>query len=121
MTGAWPLGALADKYGRKRTLFLALLGCVLTGVGYGLAADFLTFAVFRFIFGVAKQAVTVISFSLLFEVVGPSKRSFIGLFSPAFFSLGICLLVALAYYIHNWRTLCLFISLVGLGYIPLWK
>ena len=119
--GAWPFGALADKYGRKRILFIALLGCVLAGVGYGLATDFLVFVFFRFFGGVSKQGVVLTSFSLLLEVVGQSKRSFVGIFFPMFFSFGICLLVPLAYYIPDWRIFCLVGGLVGLGYIPFWK
>ena len=121
MIGAWLFGTLADKYGRKKIIFLALLGCILTGVGSGVATSFLMFAVFRFLLGLMNQAMAVVGFALTLEVVGASKRSFVAVLGQAFFSLGLCLLVVLAYYIRDWRTLTLFNSLLGVGFLGLWK
>ena len=121
MSGSWIFGALADIYGRKKVLFLSLLGCVFAGLGYGLASEFLVFAVFRFLFGALNQSQAVVGFTLLLELVGSSKRSFVAMFSGVFYPAGICILALLAYLIRDWRTLVVFNSLIGLGFIPLWR
>ena len=108
-------------YGRKKVLFLALLGCAIAGLGYGLAGGFLAFAVFRFVFGAMNQAQAVAGYSLLLELVGTSKRSFVATGSQIFFPAGMCVLALLAYLIRDWRTLVIFNSLVGLGFLTLWR
>ena len=121
MSGSWVFGALADIYGRKKILFLSLVGCVVAGLGYGLASGFLVFAVFRFIYGALHQAQAVAGYSLLLELVGTSKRSFVATASQTFLPIGMCTLALLAYLIRDWRTLVVFNSLIGLGFIPLWR
>ena len=85
MIGAWPFGALGDKYGRKKIVFLALAGCVLTGTGYGMATGFIMFVALRFVLGFIKQAIVVVGFTLTVEIVGTSKRSFVAMFLEVFF------------------------------------
>ena len=114
-------GTLSDKYGRKNILFLALAGCILSGIGYALATGFIMFAAFRLLYGVMNSAIAVVGFSLLVEVVGASKRTFVAVLTQVFFSIGLCILVALAYIIRSWRILCLFISLIGVGFLAMWK
>ena len=121
MIGAWPFGALGDKYGRKKIVFLALAGCVLTGIGYGMATGFIMFVALRFLLGFIKQAISVVGFTLTVEIVGTSKRSFVAVFAHAFFSIGVCTLVVLAYFIRSWRILVLFTSLIGVGFQAMWK
>ena len=121
MIGAWMFGNLADIYGRKKVMFLAFFGVILTGIGYGLSTGFLMFAIFRLLFGTQSQAVIVAGYALLLEVVGASKRSFVATFCQVFFSAGLCLLVVLAYFIRNWRALSLFLSLIGIVLLLLWK
>ena len=121
MIGAWVFGVLADMYGRKKIWFITTVGCILTGLGYGLSTGFFMFALFRFLFGVMTQAITVAGFALLLELVGASMRSFAATLTQAFFSVGLCFLVLLAYFIRSWRILCVVISLLGLGFLTLWK
>lgn len=119
--GAWVFGSLADMYGRKKILFFNLLSCAILGLGYGLATGFLMFVVFRFLFGVMSQAIVVVGFSLLLEVVGAGKRSLVSILTQGFFSVGIGGLALLAYLFRNWRVLSVFISVIGLGFLALWR
>ena len=121
MNGSWLFGALGGMCGRKKVLFLSLLGSTLTGLGYSLAGGFLMFAFFRFIFGALNQAQAVVGYSLLLEMVGSSKRSFVAMLSTTAYPAGICLLALLAYLVRDWRTLCVFNSLVGFGLLLMWR
>ena len=108
-------------YGRKKILFLSLFGCIVAGLGYGLAGGFVMYTVFRFIYGALHQAQAVAGYSLLLELVGTSKRSFVATASQIFFPVGMCTLALLAYLIRDWRTLVIFNSLIGLGFLTLWR
>ncbi|CAI8008236.1 Solute carrier family 22 member 15 [Geodia barretti] len=121
MIGAWLFGSLSDVYGRKKIAFLALLGCICTGLGYSLASSFLVFALFRLLFGLTKQGFIVAAFTLMVEVVGASKRTFVTIVNQAMFTAGICALPLLSYYIRSWRTLSITISLLGIGFLSVWK
>ena len=121
MLGAWLFGSLADMYGRKKVLFATLLGSVLMGLGYGLSTGFVMFAICRLLFGMMTQATIVVGYTLLLEVVGASKRSLVATLTQTFFPVGLCVLVILAYFIRNWRILCVLNSLIGLGFLALWR
>ena len=121
MIGAWLFGSLSDVYGRKKIAFLALLGAICTGLGYSLASSFLVFALFRLLFGLSKQGFIVAAFTLMVEVVGASKRTFVTIVNQAMFTAGICALPLLSYYIRSWRTLSITISLLGIGFLSVWK
>jgi MFS family permease len=121
MIGAWMFGSLADTYGRKKIWFITIVGCIVTGIGYGLSIGFLMFVLFRLLFGMMSQAIVVVGYSLLLEVVGASMRSFAATVIQVFFPIGMCILVILAYFIRSWKILCVVISLTGLGFLSLWK
>ena len=108
-------------YGRKRVTFVALLGCVLTGLGYGLSPTFHTFAFSRFLFGLMNQAISIVTFSLMLEMIGSSKRTLAAMLCQTSFPVGVCVFVVLAYFIHSWRTLCVIISVSGLPFLLMWK
>ena len=114
-------GSLADTYGRKKIWFITIVGCIVTGIGYGLSTGFLMFVLFRLLFGMMSQAIVVVGYSLLLEVVGASMRSFAATVIQVFFPIGICILVLLAYFIRSWKILCVVISLTGLGFLSLWR
>ena len=121
MIGAWFFGSLADVHGRKKVILPTLLGCILAGLGYSLANSFLMFAVCRLLFGFMKQGLVVAMFSLMVEVVGASKRSYVTVLNQVFFTAGICFLPVLAYCIRSWRIMCVALSLLGIGFLPMWK
>ena len=121
MLGAWVFGILTDMYGRRLIIFIALLGCVLSGIGYGLSTGFFMFALFRLLFGMMNQALIVSGYTLLLEVVGASKRGFVATVTQVFFSIGVCVLAVLAYFIRSWRALCLFNALMGLILLAVWR
>ena len=121
MVGSWVFGSLSDMYGRKKIYFLAIAGSILMGLGYSLATSYLMYAVFRILFGMFSQALAVVGYSLLLEIMGASKRSMVGMLTQVAFPLGLSLLVLQAYLIRDWRTLSLVVSLIGVGFLPMWR
>ena len=121
MIGSWLFGTLSDMYGRKKTFFLAAFGCWVCGFGYGLAVNFFMFFLFRVVFGVFSSGLTVVTFTLLMEFIGKSKRSSVGIFSQVAFSLGFLILAVLANWFRDWRTLTVVCTLLGTGILAMWR
>jgi SHS family lactate transporter-like MFS transporter len=71
--GAFIFGALADKYGRRRPLMLALVFYSLIEVLSGLSPNFTTFLVLRALFGIGMGGEWGIGTSLVMEAA-PAKR-----------------------------------------------
>ncbi|XP_064470743.1 solute carrier family 22 member 15-like isoform X2 [Ornithodoros turicata] len=73
----------------------------------------------RFLTGTTTASLALVSFVLMTELVGPSRRALLGTLFPGFFAVGIALHAALAYYIPNWRYYSVATSLSGLLCLPL--
>ena len=114
-------GTVADQVGRKKVLFLTILGTALSGLGYTLAPGIYSFIFFRIVTAFCGQGVIMSSYVLVMEIVGCSARSFAGLAIAVFFSFGCALLAILAYLIREWRTLSLVSTLSGLLFLLLWR
>ena len=121
LVGSWLWGTIADKIGRKKVFFMNIALIVMSGVGFGLAPNYLTFVLFRVVSATSCAGVSIASNVLAVEIVGMSARSFAGFFSISFFSVGYVVLAVLAYFIRSWRMLCMVVSLLGLAYFPLWR
>ena len=77
--GALSLGPAADSFGRKPVLLGSLVGMIGFGaLGAYLAPTFVIFAGLRFLVGIGSAGITMCSFVLLSEIVGPSVRGFCG-------------------------------------------
>ena len=121
LIGSWLWGTVADKIGRKKVLFINITVIILSGLGFGLAPNYLVFVLFRFVSATSCAGVSISSNVLAVELVGMSARSFAGFFSVSFFSVGYVFLAVLAYFICSWRMLSVVVSLLGLAYFPLWR
>ena len=121
LVGSWVFGTVADQIGRKKVLFLTILGTAISGLGYTLAPGIYSFIFFRIVAAICGQGVIMSSYVLVMEIVGRSARSFAGLAIAMFFSFGCALLAILAYLIREWRTLSLVSTLSGLLFLLLWR
>jgi len=121
LIGAWLFGTLSDMYGRKKMLFLSLLGSFLSLIGCGLAINYYMFLLFRVATGIFNSGQGVTSFSLMMEVIGTSKRSSVGMAFQAMFSLGFAVLALLGYIFRGWRTLVIVSTLLGTGLLAMWR
>ena len=121
LVGAWLFGTLSDVYGRKKMFFLAIIGCYLSGIGYGLAINYYMFLLFRVVFGIFSSGIAIVGYALIMEVIGTSKRSSVGMAIQAMFSVGFALLALLAYVFRGWRTLVMVCTLLGTGFLAMWR
>lgn len=119
MVGAFVFGYISDRYGRRRTLFLSLAAMSTFSFFAGFAPSLPLHAACRFLTGTTTASVALVSFVLMTELVGPSKRALLGTLFPLVFALGIALHAALSYLIPNWRYYTIATSLLGALFIPL--
>ncbi|KAL1417945.1 hypothetical protein MTO96_006011 [Rhipicephalus appendiculatus] len=64
-------------------------------------------------------AVALVTFVLMTELVGPSKRALLGTLFPGVFALGIGLHAALAYFIPDWRHYTIATAVLSALFVPL--
>lgn len=112
---------MADRVGRKKVLFLALLGTCFSGFASSLAGGIYSFALMRAIVAMFNSGVITSCFVLRIEIVGTSARSFAGLVGGMFFSFGFVLLAIFAYFIRDWRFLIIVCTVYGLLHLFLWR
>ena len=75
--GAFFFGALADKYGRRRPLMLALVFYSIVEVLSGLAPNYITFLILRALFGIGMGGEWGVGASLAMEAAPAKKRGFL--------------------------------------------
>lgn len=117
LVGSIVFGQLSDKYGRKPIFFASLVIQVIFGVLAGVAPEYITYTVSRFIIGTTTSGVFLVAYVIAMEMVGPSKRLFAGIFVMMFFSVGFMLTALFAYFIHDWRGLQIGLTLPGLLFL----
>lgn len=108
IVGAAFAGRQADRLGRRRALRQIALLFAVTSLATGLAFNFASFVLFRFLGGISVGAVSVISPMYLSETAPTRQRgSLISLYQLAI-TLGIVLSYLITYLVHdtgawNWR------------------
>ena len=74
----------------------------------------------RFLVGLFQAGNILSAVTLLAELVGPAYRGLYQLVLMAFFSIGICLLSLIAYYLqYSWRMLTLTVTIIGIPLLVL--
>mmetsp|Transcript_31916 Transcript_31916/g.90651 ORF Transcript_31916/g.90651 Transcript_31916/m.90651 type:complete len:560 (-) Transcript_31916:317-1996(-) len=107
LIGAGLFGTLSDKLGRKKSLMISLLVAGISGVLCGVSTSYWVFAVWRFVVGIGVAGIGMCAYVLGCEYVGPSWRGFLGVAAQYFFAFGGILLPFMAFYVPNWRSLCI--------------
>ncbi len=106
-------------FGRKKVVFGALIGSILSGIGCGVAPWFFLFAFFRVSLAFFNAGL-IAGFPLTIELVGISKRNLAGLIGGVLFAVGFPVLALLAFLISNWRILTVVCALHGVPLLLLW-
>uniref|UniRef100_A0A6I8QXA8 Solute carrier family 22 (organic cation/zwitterion transporter), member 4 n=1 Tax=Xenopus tropicalis TaxID=8364 RepID=A0A6I8QXA8_XENTR len=121
LLGSFVSGQLSDSFGRKKILFVTMA----IQTGFSIVQVFSTswemFAILFLIVGMGQISNYVAAFILGTEILGKSARIiFSTLGTCIFFAIGYMMLPLFAYFIRDWRTLLLALTIPGLFCIPLW-
>lgn len=111
LIGALILGALADKYGRRKIWYISFTGLVIFGFASSFAPTYRIYALLRFLTGFCIGGEILSAFVLATELIGPSYRGFAGTMAQCFFTTGLLILPIVAYLVRDWRTLSVLLSL----------
>lgn len=109
--GSFTLMSWADISGRKPVLCFCLLMMFVFNIATVWIPNFLTYIIFRFIYGTVDSAYWGIAMIIGLELVHPSKRELAGVSMNYFWCLGEFILCGLAYWLRNWRDLQLATSI----------
>ncbi|XP_049447055.1 solute carrier family 22 member 5-like isoform X1 [Epinephelus fuscoguttatus] len=121
LVGSFFSGQLSDRFGRKPVFFTTMaLQTIFTFVQM-FSPSWTVFSILLFISGLGQSSNYVAAFVLGSEMLTGKVR-------VLFSSLGVCLCFAIgymmlplfAYFLRDWKSLLLAISLPGLLYIPFW-
>ncbi|XP_069690614.1 organic cation transporter protein-like [Periplaneta americana] len=98
-------GYFSDKVGRKTTLLVSILMTCILGVLRSLAWSYEAFLFFEFVVAGFSGGIYNSGFVLGMELVGPRARVIGGAVISSFYSVGMVLLAAVAWWVKNWRIL----------------
>lgn len=112
LLGAWFLGPLADRIGRRNMYLCSSLLLFASTLISAMALTYTEFAVARFLTGFAAAGCIICYFVILMEIIGPDFRVTTGAVLVWMFSTGVMLLSLFAYYVPQWRMLLLFAAVL---------
>jgi len=119
LVGAFLLGSLADRIGRKNNLTLTILGIIFFNTVSATTTEYEVYVMSRFFVGFFISGLVLSVVVLISEIVGPSHRGLYGIMAMGSFPVGIVFLSITAYHFQNWRTLSTFVSLLGPPFVCL--
>ncbi|XP_056382927.1 solute carrier family 22 member 20-like isoform X2 [Hyla sarda] len=105
LAGAFVLGSLSDRFGRKAILTSSCLTMAVSGTCAAFLPSFVTYCVFRCLCGIAFSGIVLNTVSLGLEWVAPKGRTVVGTLFAYGFTCGQLILAANAYMIRDWRWL----------------
>ncbi|KAL2077665.1 hypothetical protein ACEWY4_027169 [Coilia grayii] len=121
LAGSFCSGITSDRYGRKPTFLITMMLQTLFSVLQSTSNSYEMFCVLYFAAGMAYVSNYCAAFVLGSELLSKSARMSFGILGVcSCFAIGYTILPLFAYFIRDWRTLQLALSLLGFLYIPLW-
>ncbi|PIK53685.1 putative solute carrier family 22 member 3 [Apostichopus japonicus] len=110
IVGAFIFGYISDRVGRKRVLTVALLcqGCL--GVLEAFSPTYIFFVIVRFFMGIFDQGYQLPGYTMTSEMFTPKRRPYAFTMLLNFWAAGILTFPILAFFIQDWRTLQIVIS-----------
>ncbi|XP_025098001.1 organic cation transporter protein-like [Pomacea canaliculata] len=117
--GSLVLGTLADVIGRKKTVVMSTLGLIAVTFGAAFVRNYVAFAVLQFFSAFFGMGKFLASFVAGMELVGPQHRTLAGIVIELFWSMGLYIILLMAYFIRKWNHLQLALSTVSMIFIPI--
>ncbi|XP_061167201.1 organic anion transporter 3-like [Saccostrea echinata] len=108
--GALFLTPLSDKFGRKWVILgmLWIQGAI--GIGTAFASSYAMFTVLRFFIALLNMPIALTTYVMVTEMFPASNRSFPSVGINCSWGIGLVVLAVMGYFIRDWRTLQLVIS-----------
>ncbi|XP_028981769.1 organic cation transporter protein isoform X2 [Diachasma alloeum] len=120
MLGSMIFGGLSDKFGRRPIFFLSLVIQLVGGILVAVAPEYISYVIFRLIVGSTTSGVFLVSYVIALEMVGPKKRLVAGVGCQLFFTTGYIMTAGFAYFITDWRTLQIAITIPSFAFLVYW-
>uniref|UniRef100_A0A2A4K9Y1 Major facilitator superfamily (MFS) profile domain-containing protein n=1 Tax=Heliothis virescens TaxID=7102 RepID=A0A2A4K9Y1_HELVI len=111
LVGNMMFGHLSDRFGRRNPFLAAVFLQLISGVTTAYSVNWYMFTTLRFFLAVATGGTMVTSFVLTMELIGAKYRDTVGIIYQIPFNLGHLTLPLFAYYLRDWSTFQLAISL----------
>nr|CAI5841743.1 unnamed protein product [Callosobruchus analis] len=99
-----------DTFGRQKPMVFAIALQSIAGLIEAFSPWFPLFVIMRFLAAVATAGTLLISFVLLMEIVGTKYRMILGCLSHIPYFIGHASMVAISYYLRDWREFQIAIS-----------
>ncbi|XP_032522611.2 solute carrier family 22 member 6-A-like [Danaus plexippus] len=117
LLGSILFGFFSDRYGRRKTLLLSVVGLIVFGFAVSFSPDYITFTTLRFLLGVATAGTMVVSFVLIMETIGPKYREVCGCLFQLPFIIGHATMPIFAFYNRSWDSYSLAMAVPPLIYL----
>ncbi|XP_046977702.1 organic cation transporter protein-like isoform X1 [Vanessa cardui] len=117
LVGNMVFGHLSDRFGRRNPFLAAVFLQLLAGVTTAYSVNWYMFTSLRFLLAVATGGTMVTSFVLTMELIGTKYRDMIGIIYQIPFNLGHLTLPLFGYFLRNWNTFQLAISLPSILFL----
>lgn len=111
--GCMVFGWASDRFGRRLTMLVAAAIQTVASIVAAFATNYVIFIFLRFLIAFAVSGVFECGFVLVTEICGPTYRTYFGILTQFPFGIGAALLPIIAYFIRQWQTLQLMISVPG--------
>jgi len=104
-------GWASDKFGRRPSILVAAVIQIVSSIIASFSVNYIMFIFFRFLIAFSVSGVFECGFVLVTEIVAPELRTPFGIMTQFPFGIGASLLPLVAYFIKDWTTLQLAISI----------
>lgn len=108
--GCMVFGWASDRFGRRLTMLVAAAIQTVTSIVAAFATNYVIFIFLRFLIAFSVSGVFECGFVLVTEICGPTYRTYFGILTQFPFGIGAALLPLVAYFIRQWQSLQLAIS-----------
>nr|XP_054607182.1 solute carrier family 22 member 13 isoform X1 [Nothobranchius furzeri] len=105
LVGAFVMGQMADRFGRRFVVLLSHLLLFLFGVGTAFSPNIYVYIALKFVCGISVSGIVGNAFVIGGEWSDSSKFALCTIICHSFFPFGLIMLSGIAYFIRDWRIL----------------